>query len=181
MRQDPKFARMDDFLRRARGVMIFPRLVKASLIFGGEGGNGVLLAKTPDGSWSGPAFYSLGAPSVGLQIGYQQATVILFFMDDAVLQKAIDSDLTLGTNTSVALGNIEDVDQSEGEVLAKPIYQLVEARGAFAGMSLDGYVIGSRNKHNAAYYGAAVTPRDVLFERPQRRPGAEALLAALKL
>ena len=147
------------YLDQARGVMIFPRLVKASLIFGGEGGNGVLVAKGADGSWSNPAFYSLGAPSVGLQVGYQEASIVLFFMDDAVLQKALHSDVTLGANTSVALGNVLDQDKSQGEVLSKPIYQLVEARGAFLGASLDGYVISARNKHNQAYYGAPASPR----------------------
>ncbi|HEX2877266.1 MAG TPA: lipid-binding SYLF domain-containing protein [Polyangiaceae bacterium] len=171
--------RLDAYVERAHGIMIFPRLVKASLIFGGEGGNGVLVAKGADGSWSNPAFYSLGAPSVGLQIGYQEATVVLFFMEESVLQKALHADISLGTNTSVALGRVGDVDASRGEVFSKPIYQLVEARGAFAGVSLDGYVISARNKHNQAYYGGPVTPRDILIERTQRRPEADVLLRAL--
>lgn len=170
---------LEAYVERAHGIMIFPRLVKASLIFGGEGGNGVLVAKGADGSWSNPAFYSLGAPSVGLQIGYQEATVVLFFMEESVLQKALHADISLGTNTSVALGRVGDVDASRGEVFSKPIYQLVEARGAFAGVSLDGYVISARNKHNQAYYGGPVTPRDILIERTQHRPEADVLLRAL--
>ncbi|HKY36683.1 MAG TPA: lipid-binding SYLF domain-containing protein [Polyangiaceae bacterium] len=69
LRDHAGVAVVDGYLERARGVMIFPRLVKASLILGGEGGNGVLVAKGADGNWSNPAFYSLGAPSVGFQIG----------------------------------------------------------------------------------------------------------------
>jgi lipid-binding SYLF domain-containing protein len=171
-------SKIDNFLARARGVMIFPRVVKASVILGGEGGNGVLVARAADGSWSDPAFYSLGAPSVGLQIGFQEATVVLFFMEDAVLEQALHADVTLGTNTGVALGDAA-TNQSDSEVLSKPIYQLVEARGAFVGASLDGYVISARNKHNQAYYGAPVTPRDILIERTQHRPAADVLLRAL--
>lgn len=178
LRQSAGAAQVDTYLKHARGVMIFPRLIKASLIFGGEGGNGVMVAKGADGSWSNPAFYSLGAPSVGLQIGYQEATVVLFFMDDAVLQRALHADLTLGANTSVALGRVGD-DKSEGEVFSKPIYQLMEARGAFVGASLDGYVVSARNKHNEAYYGAPVTPSSILIERTHTRPGADVLLRAL--
>src|SRR5687767_4279241 len=74
MRDNPRFSTLGTYLEKARAVMIFPRLVKASLIFGGEGGNGVMVVRGADGSWSDPAFYSLGAPSVGLQIGYQEAT-----------------------------------------------------------------------------------------------------------
>jgi lipid-binding SYLF domain-containing protein len=169
---------VDRFLERARGVMIFPRLIKASLIVGGEGGNGVLVAKGSDGSWSNPAFYSLGAPSVGLQIGYQEASVVLFLMEDSVVQKALHSDFTLGANTSVALGDFDERTEAQGEVLSKPIYQLVEARGAFVGASLDGYVISARNKHNQAYYGAPVTPHSILIERTSVRPEADILLRA---
>jgi SH3 domain-containing YSC84-like protein 1 len=173
-------ASVDAYLERARGVMIFPRLVKASLIFGGEGGNGVLVAKASDGSWSNPAFYSLAAPSVGLQIGYQEATVVFFLMDDAILQRALHADVTLGANTSVVLGRVGDAEQSQSEVVSKPIYQLVEARGAFVGASFDGYVISARNKHNQAYYGAPATPRGILIERAFRRPQASVLLEALQ-
>lgn len=159
--------------------MIFPRLVKASLILGGEGGNGVLVAKGSDGSWSNPAFYTLGAPSVGLQLGYQEAMVVLFLMEDSVLQRALHSDVTLGASTSFALGDAGAAGQSEHEILAKPIYQLVEARGAFVGASLDGYVISARNKHNQAYYGEPATPHGILIERKHSRPEAQVLLRAL--
>ena len=179
MRSNPSFSVMERLLERARGVMIFPRLVKASLIFGGEGGSGVLVARGPDGSWSDPAFYSLGAPSVGLQIGYQEASVVLFIMDDAALERALHSDFTLGANRSVALGRVGERGDSESEVLSKPIYQVVEAGGVFAGFSLDGYVIGLRNKHNLAYYGVPATPRAILLDRTVRRADAEVLRKAL--
>jgi lipid-binding SYLF domain-containing protein len=177
VRGNPAFQEVEALLARARGVMIFPRLVKASLIFGGEGGNGVLVARAPDGGWTDPAFYSLGAPSVGLQIGYQEATVVLFFMEQHVLDQAMHADLTLGANQTVAVGSAKEA--SDGEVLTKPIYQLVESRGAFAGVSLDGYVIGARNKHNTAYYGPTATPRSILVEGTSRRPEAQVLHQAL--
>ncbi len=171
------FREVEPMLARARGIMIFPRVVKASLIFGGEGGNGVLVVRGADGSWSDPAFYSLGAPSVGLQIGYQEATVVLFFIEQAALDQALHADLTLGSNESVALGTLHE--GAEGEVLSKPIYQAVEVRGAFAGVSLEGYVIGAREKHNAAYYGSGATPESILIERSSRRPEAKVLRDAL--
>lgn len=179
MRRGRNSTRVEAFLERARGIMIFPRLVKASLVLGGEGGNGVLVVKGAEGTWSNPAFYSLGAPSVGLQIGYQEASVVLFFMDESVLQRALHSDVTLGASTSVALGQVAAANATESELFSKPIYQLVEARGAFVGASLDGYVISLRNKHNHAYYGAPATPRSIVIERVHQRPEAEVLLRAL--
>jgi lipid-binding SYLF domain-containing protein len=178
-RQNPRFAKMDSYLAEARGVMIFPKLVKASLIVGGEGGNGVLVARNSDGSWSAPAFYTLGAPSVGLQIGYQEATVVLFIMDDATLQRAIDSSLTLGAKSGVSVGNVGDHGKTQGELVSRNIYQVIDASGAFVGVSLDGYVTGPRSRHNQEYYGVSSTPRDILIGGAVHNHGASVLSRAL--
>lgn len=179
VRQSPRFARADYYLERARGVMIFPRLVKASLIVGGEGGNGVLVARRPDGSWSDPAFYSLGSPSIGLQVGYQQATVVLFIMDQSTLDHALNTSIALGGKAGVSLGDVDDHGGTKGGVATANIYQLVDAEGAFAGLSLDGYVIGARSGQNLAYYGKAVTPREILIEGTAQRADAAVLDRAL--
>jgi lipid-binding SYLF domain-containing protein len=179
LRKNPRFARIEPILQRARGVLIFPRLVKASLIVGGEGGNGVLVARQPDGSWSDPAFYSLGAPSLGLQLGYQQAVVVLFIMDDATLERALHSSVALGGKAGATLGNIDDLDRTRGDVLTANIYQVVEAEGAFAGVSLDGYVIGARPQHNRNYYGTSLTARDILLDGKAPRRSSASLKRAL--
>jgi SH3 domain-containing YSC84-like protein 1 len=180
MRQNPRFAPMDAQLERARGVLIFPHLRKASLILGGGGGNGVLVARGADGNWSDPAFYSIGAPSVGLQIGYQDATVVLLIMDDETLRKVLHSDFTLGTNAGGGVGDPADPHgSSTGQVVARPIEQYAEAGGAFVGVSLDGYVTQTRSKHNDAYYGKALTPRQILLEGATHEARADGLRAAL--
>src|SRR3712207_7707063 len=58
-------------LRRARATVICPRLFRAGFIFGGEGGDCLLMARDGAGSWSAPAFYTLGGGSVGFQVGVQ--------------------------------------------------------------------------------------------------------------
>ncbi len=59
------------------------------------------------------------------------------------------------------------------------IYQLVEAEGAFAGVSLDGYVISARAQHNRDYYGKPVSPREILLERSVQNADASVLVGAL--
>jgi lipid-binding SYLF domain-containing protein len=180
MGENPRFSAMGTYLSAARAVMIFPKVVKASLIVGGEGGNGVMVVRRPDGGWSAPAFYSLGAPSIGLQIGYQEATVILFIMDDATLERAYRSSFTLGTQAGAALGDIvEPVGGSAGSVVSPRVYQAVESGGIYAGVSLDGYVIDSRDKHNVAYYGPEASPRAILIQGTLHRPENSVLAEAL--
>lgn len=178
--RQPRFASIGRLLEHARAVAIFPQLIKASLVFGGEGGTGVLVVKGSDGSWSLPAFYSLGAPSIGLQAGVQATTVLLFIMDDITVERMLYSSLTLGVSTSATIGQVGERDLADAELLSKNIFELSEASGAFAGVSFDGYVITVRQKHNDAYYGAGSTPQGILFKRTHRRPEAIVLLRALE-
>lgn len=179
MRSSGQFPSLDQQLKQARGVMVFPRLIKAGIIVGGEGGNGVLLSKDDSGRWSAPAFYSLGAGSLGAQIGYQEATVVLFFMTDAALTSAINNGVTLGTDTAVAAGTMGDSGQASGKSSAKDIVQLVDVGGIFAGVSLDGTVVASRQEFNRAYYGPEATTFGIVIERRFQAPNAARLHAAL--
>jgi len=179
MRASGQFPALDALLKRCRGVMVFPRLVKAGLIFGGEGGNGVLLSRDASGRLSAPAFYSLGAGSLGAQIGYQEATVLLFFMTDAALLSAINRGLTLGADTALAAGTLGSSGEAASTNTGRDIYQLVDVGGLFAGASLDGTVVGAREEFNRAYYGPDATTYRIVVERRFATPGSSRLEAAL--
>ena len=52
------------FARQAKGILVFPSIFKAGVVFGGESGNGVLLIHgRPAG------FYNLSGGTWGMQIG----------------------------------------------------------------------------------------------------------------
>jgi lipid-binding SYLF domain-containing protein len=166
-------------LKHAKAILVFPRVVKASFVFGGEGGNGILTARRADGSWTDPAFYSIGAPSIGLQLGYQEATVALFVMDDETLKRLLDTNVEFGTNRGVTLEQSGQNDSMSGEVLARNIRQIVDADGAFAGVSLNGYVISARPKHIQAYYGSGMTAQRLLRENFTPLPNTNVLRQSL--
>jgi len=71
-----------ELLQKAKGVLVLPGIIKAGLIVGGEYGEGALRVggKTVD-------YYSIGAGSLGLQIGGQRKNVIICFMKEEVLSK----------------------------------------------------------------------------------------------
>jgi lipid-binding SYLF domain-containing protein len=179
MSKNPRYAKMHEYLQRSRAVLVFPHVVKASVLFGGEGGNGVMVARAPDGSWSDPAFYSVGAPSIGLQVGYQEATIVAFIMDQPTLNRALEANLTFGSNSGATIGYVGDNDTTAGKVMTPNVYAMVESGGIYAGLSIDGYVIGPRAKHNLAYYGESKTPQQILIERQVHRTDARVLTTAL--
>lgn len=64
--------------QKAKGVLVFPAIVKGGLIFGAQAGNGAMIRDT--GEISG--FYQTTAASYGLQAGIQEFGYALFLMDD---------------------------------------------------------------------------------------------------
>ncbi|HEX4337540.1 MAG TPA: lipid-binding SYLF domain-containing protein [Polyangiaceae bacterium] len=177
MRQNARFESLDRFLKDARGVLVFPRLIKASFIVGGEGGTGVLVARGKDGTFSAPAFYGIGSGSIGPQIGYREAAVVLLLMNDGALDAVLRSGLTLGANASVAAGN--DTGEARATTATHDVIAYVDVDGVFAGASIDGAVVEPRSRWSSAYYGKDVVPSEIVVERKYDHPGAAALRAAL--
>lgn len=73
LQADPARSIPAGILGEARGLLIL-RETTAGLILGGRSGSGVALIKT-NGQWSAPAFYRSRDASVGLQAGWQKATI----------------------------------------------------------------------------------------------------------
>ena len=91
--EDPK-----NLLRNAKAVMVCPRIFKAGFFFGGEGGNCVLLARAGNGTWSYPAFYTIGSGSFGFQFGIEDNQLLMLIMTEKGLNAVLDSQIKLGAN-----------------------------------------------------------------------------------
>lgn len=120
---------------RARAVLVFPSVVKAGFVFGGETGNGVLFVRgRPDG------FYNMSGGSWGLQVGAQDFSYALFFMTEESLRYLHDSaGFAAGSLPSLVVvnkGAAANVDTTTGlhAVYAFPFNQ----RGLMANLTLEG-------------------------------------------
>jgi SH3 domain-containing YSC84-like protein 1 len=170
---------MNALLSRAEGAMVFPSLIKGGLIWGGQGGSGVLLARDAQG-WSAPAFYSMGGVSWGLQIGVQDTELMLVVMTlkgmDAVTKRGVK----LGADASVAAASAGATAQAQTTNLSFDIYPFADTVGAFAGVSIEGAWIETRDDLNRAYYDRAMLePSDIVRRRAVTAPKADRLRAAL--
>lgn len=167
-------------LRRARAVMIFPRVFRGGFILGGEGGSGVLLARDGAGTWSSPAFYGLGSASLGLQIGVSDSQVMLFIMNDKALNAVLQSQFKFGADAGLAVATIgAGISGGTTAALRADVVSVAKSRGLYAGISLEGSILARRNEENAAYYGRAVSPEQIVLSMEAHNPGADNLRAAL--
>lgn len=162
-RTDPQFGNSADLFKRARAIMVVPQLVKGGFFVGGEGGNGVLMAHNAAGGWSDPAFYVMGAVSFGLQIGLEVAEVVLFVMSDKALRAWMSDEVTIGAKAGLTVLVVGSNAQAAATTNADvDVIAWAKAKGAYAGITLEGSVIKPRSEWNTAYYGHPVTPREVL-------------------
>lgn len=178
--QSPEFAELPDYVRRAKAIIIFPKLVKAGFLIGGEGGTGVLLIRQPNGGWSHPAFYSLAAGSLGLQIGGQVSEVVLTIMNDAAVDAVLDNQMKLGGDVSLAAGPLgKGLEAGTTTNFDSDVYSFAKTEGLFGGVSLEGAGILKRDSWNEGYYGAGATPYGILIEGRFTNPNAQILRDAL--
>jgi lipid-binding SYLF domain-containing protein len=181
LRADPTLPSFPALLSQAKAVLVAPELVKAGFIFGGEGGLGVLLVRNPEtGEWSPPAFYTMAAASVGLQIGVQVSKVMFLIMTDGGLSAWMSDKLTLGADASIAAGpmgaGIEAGTTFNADV---DIYSFAQTKGLFGGLSFEGAVLVPDDDANEAYYGKAVTARGVVILGEVENSAADDLREAL--
>jgi lipid-binding SYLF domain-containing protein len=169
-----------ELLKRARAVMVFPSLLKGALFIGGEGGSGVLLARGADGSWSYPAFYTLGSVSFGFQVGGQSSEAVLIVMNDKALTALMGDQVKIGGDLSAAAGPVgTGIEASATTSLGEDIYTYSSNKGLFIGASFEGAVIARREDWNGEFYNGVSAPNAIVLERKVSNPLAEPLRTEL--
>jgi SH3 domain-containing YSC84-like protein 1 len=158
---DPDMKWFASHLQEAKGVYIVPKLTKGAFIFGVEGGNGVVLARTDKGGWSEPVFYETSAASFGLQAGAQSSEAIVLIMTPKAVDSLLANKIKLGGDASVAVG--PRGGGGADTTLTADFVTFTRAKGLYAGVSFDGASIRSRDELNAAYYGSDLRPSDIII------------------
>jgi len=177
----PDFGELPDFIRRSKGILIFPSLVKGGVVIGGEGGDGLLLVRDPQRGWSNPAFYTLASGSLGLQLGGQISEAIFTVMSDRALNALIDNQMKFGGDMSVAAGpSGKRMGNSATTNFGSDVYSFAYTSGLFAGVSFEGAGVLKRDSWNESYYGKGASPYGILIERKFTNPNAGVLLSALQ-
>jgi len=153
-------------------------VIKAGFGFSGRGGKGVVVARTSNG-WSGPSAVGTGGAGFGFQIGAEVTEFVFILNTDAAVQAfSRDVNVSLGGDISVAAGPIGRNAEAGITPLAA-VYTYSRSQGLFAGVSLEGTVIGTRNDANAEYYGRQVTPEEILSRKVPPPSGATRLVQVL--
>jgi len=122
---------------QAKGVLIFPNIVKGGFIVAGQYGDGALRHQ---GERKTAAYYRSIAASYGLQAGVQSFGYALLFMDDESLAQFEQSrGWEIGTGPSVVILDKGFGKSLSSTTLRKGVYAFIfSQKGLMAGLGLQG-------------------------------------------
>ncbi len=171
---------LKDILQKAKGVLIYPQVLRGAFVFGASGGSGVFLAHDAKAKqWGGPAFYTIGQASFGLQAGGDASEIVLVALSDRGVSSLLATSAKLGADASVAAGPVGAGAQAATQNLSADIVSFSRAKGIYGGVSVDGAVVATRDALNKAYYKKEVSPTDILIKRTATNKGAAGLVQAV--
>jgi len=152
----------EEVLEHAKCIAVVPHLLKGGFIFGAENGRGVATCRTAHG-WSAPAFFTITGGSWGLQIGVEGVDLVMIIQNDRGMQHLINSNFELGADASAAAGPVgRHASADTNWKMETEVLTYSRARGAFAGVTLNGAAIRRDDDSTKAIYGHDISTRRIL-------------------
>src|SRR6202035_5889411 len=156
-----------ELLEKAECIIVFPSVLKAAFVVGGDYGRGAMVCRTGEhfnGPWGSPAMYALEGASVGFQLGGQATDLVLLVMNQRGASAILESKVKLGADASVAAGpKGRDASADTDATMRAEILSYSRARGLFAGVSLEGSTIRPDNGDNQRIYGRKIPAKGIVL------------------
>lgn len=132
-----------DFLNKAAGYLVFPRVIKVGIGVGGEGGEGALRV---GGASAG--YYSTFSGSIGFQLGAQAKSIVIAFMTEDALSKFQNSSgWKVGVDGSVAIIDIGAGKTIDSTNIKDPVVGFIfNSKGLMYNLTLEGSKITRLDK-----------------------------------
>jgi len=169
-------------LKEAKGIAIFPSIIKIGWGIGGQYGKGMIFRKDSRvGIWYGPAFVKIKSISVGPQIGIQSIALVLVISNERGMEGFMEDNLTLGGTASIAAGPLGRSLSADTDYKFKAsIYSYSLSKGAYIGASFQGSAIEEDSEANELFYGKSIPNRSILENRVSVNPAVLKLMLLIK-
>jgi lipid-binding SYLF domain-containing protein len=129
--------------KNAKGILVFPSIIKGGFIMGGQYGEGALLK---EGQTSG--YYNTIQASYGLQAGVQKYGYAMFLMTDSAMEWLDKSDgWELGLGPSIVVVDVGAAKSATTTTMQSDIYAFFfDQKGLMGGLGLQGTKISKIKK-----------------------------------
>jgi lipid-binding SYLF domain-containing protein len=163
----------DGLLRSSQAVVVIPHVLGAAFTWGGRYGKGVMVHRIAPNKWSNPSFVKLIGGSWGMQIGFQNADLVLVIMNKHGLDALLRDKITLGGDASIAVGPLGRTAELASDYRFRAeILSYCRSRGLFAGISLQGADLMTDKGANATFYKKPLEAKQILDDAAMPYPPA---------
>src|SRR5438552_10434154 len=170
----------EEVLEHAKCIAVVPHLVKGGFIFGAKGGKGVATCRTADG-WSAPAFFTVSGGSWGLQIGVETVDLVMIIQNETGMQHLASNKSQMGADASAAAGPVgRHASANTDWKLDTEVLTYSRAKGAFAGLTLEGASVRLDDDSRRAMYGRKTSTRAILLGQVAAPSAAQSFISAVR-
>jgi|SRR5581483_150739 SH3 domain-containing YSC84-like protein 1 len=170
----------EEVLEHAKCIAVVPHMIKGGFVFGAENGRGVATCRSSNG-WSAPMFFAITGGSWGLQIGIEGVDLVMIIQNERGMRQLLSSKFSLGADASAAAGPVgRHASANTDWKLDAEILTYSRAKGAFAGLTLNGASIRHDEDSTKAIYGRNVSNRRILRGEVTMPTAANSFLDAVR-
>jgi len=170
----------EEVLEHAKCIAVVPHLLKGGFVFGAQNGRGVATCRSAKG-WSAPIFFLITGGSWGLQIGVEGVDLVMIIQNERGMRQLLSSKFELGGDASAAAGPVgRHASANTDWKLDAEILTYSRARGAFAGLTVNGASIRHDEDSTRAIYGHDVSNARILKGEVAMPAAAQSFLDAVR-
>ncbi|TDH69126.1 hypothetical protein CCR75_009781 [Bremia lactucae] len=173
-------------LEKAHGLAIMT-IIKAGFFLVGKIGTGIVISRLSDGSWSAPSAIGTIGLGGGFQVGGEFVEILIILGSPAAVEVFYSPQVNLGAGLDIAVGPYGRSAAAAAAISSTGLngnYSYSMSKGLYAGISLQGSVIATRDDLNRQFYGQELNASALLggaVSQPlAARPLYEALERALR-
>ena len=150
-----------ELLKDAKGIVIL-NYSGFAIGIGGTGGDGILMARKDDGSWTGPCAITTDGGNIGIKVGGSDNDVVLLLMKAGVVNKWAKGGHFASAAASAVLGP-KGADAVDASMRDRDFNAYVWNKGAELGVSFGGFDVNINDEANADYYDKpAISAEDII-------------------
>jgi lipid-binding SYLF domain-containing protein len=170
----------EEVLEHAKCIAVVPHMLKGGFVFGAENGRGVATCRSAEG-WSAPVFFAITGGSWGLQIGVEGVDLVMVIQNERGMRQLLSSKFELGADASAAAGPVgRHASANTDWKMDAEILTYSRAKGAFAGLTLNGASIRHDEDSTRAIYGHNVSNARILKGEVAMPDAAHSFLDAVR-
>lgn len=152
----------EEVLEHAKCIAVVPHMIKGGFVFGAQNGRGVATCRSANG-WSAPMFFAITGGSWGLQIGVEGVDLVMIIQNERGMKQLLSSKFSLGADASAAAGPVgRHASANTDWKLDAEILTYSRAKGAFAGLTLNGASVRHDEDSTRAIYGHDISNARIL-------------------